>query len=139
MLEVRPATPADAAEVAQLFAARERADFGESSRTEEEIRGWWAEEPDALRWLAWLDGRCAGYARLLDGGAEAAEIHDDSCTHPELEGRGVATALFDRLEELARERPFSTSAPPRGPTEGVRSCATAAIGSMRASGGWRRS
>jgi len=106
VLELRPATLDDAAAVAELLSARETADFGEASFTEELIRGWWAEEPDGIRWLVWLDGRCAGYGRLFDDGAEAAEVHDESCTHPELEGRGVATALFDRLEGLAGEKAF---------------------------------
>jgi ribosomal protein S18 acetylase RimI-like enzyme len=106
VLELRPATLDDAAAVAELLSAREAADFGESTFTETLVRDWWAEEPDAIRWLVWLGGRCAGYGRLFDDGAEAAEIHDESCTHPELEGRGVASALFDRLEGLAREKAF---------------------------------
>jgi GNAT superfamily N-acetyltransferase len=106
VLELRPATPDDAAAAAELFYARELRDFGASSRTEEELRGWWAEDPVAKRWLAWFDGRCAGYACLFDGDAEVAHIHDESCTHPELEGRGVGTALFDLLEGLAREQAF---------------------------------
>jgi GNAT superfamily N-acetyltransferase len=104
--ELRLATLDDAPAAAELFAARELADFGESSRSVEELRSWWAEDPLEERWLAWLDGRCAGYAMLFDDRAEAAEIHDESCTHPELEGRGVATALFDKLEGLAREKAF---------------------------------
>jgi ribosomal protein S18 acetylase RimI-like enzyme len=106
VLELRPATLDDVTEAAELMAARERADWGEWSFTAEQLRSWWAEEPAAERWLAWLDGRCAGYAQLFDDGAELAEIHDESCTHPELEGRGVATALFDCLEALAREKTF---------------------------------
>jgi GNAT superfamily N-acetyltransferase len=106
VLELRLASLEDAAAAAELLFARELLDFGESSRTEEEPRGWWAEDPVAKRWLAWLDGRCAGYACLFDGEAEVAEIHDESCTHPELEGLGVATALFDELEGSARERAF---------------------------------
>jgi ribosomal protein S18 acetylase RimI-like enzyme len=106
VIELRPATLDDAAAAAELLDAREAADFGESSRTADDLRGWWAEEPFAPIWLAWLDGRCAGYGRLFDGGAEVAEIHDESCTHPELEGRGVATALFGLFEGLAREKSF---------------------------------
>ena len=106
MIELRPATLDDAEAAAALLDAREAADFGESSRTAEDLRSWWAEEPSSPIWLAWLDGRCAGYGRLFDGAAEAAEIHDEACTHPELEGRGVATALFEQLEGLAREKSF---------------------------------
>ena len=108
MLEVRPATLDDVAATAELLGARELADFGERSLREEQLHAWWAEEPTAQRWLVWLDGRCAGYGRLFDDDAEVAEIHDESCTHPELEGRGVASALFDRLEAIAREKAFST-------------------------------
>ena len=106
MLDLRPATLDDMPAVVELLGARESADFGQSNITEALLRGWWAEEPDAIRWLAWLEGRCAGYARLFDDGAVAAEVHDESCTHPELEGRGVGSALFDRLEEQAREKAF---------------------------------
>ena len=106
MIELRPASPDDAAAAAELFCARELRDFGATTRTEEELLGWWDEDPVAKRWLAWLDGRCAGYACLFDDDAEVAAIHDESCTHPELEGRGVATALFDLLEGLAREQAF---------------------------------
>lgn len=103
MLEIRPPTLEDAAGAAELFNARSLADFGDAQATPERVRAWWSEALDDLTRHAWLaldDGRVVGYARLIHSG-EVGEVHDESCTHPEFEGRGVASALLDRADELA--------------------------------------
>jgi mycothiol synthase len=106
VVEWRLATLDDAPAAAELLRARELADFGATSTTAVEIRGWWQEEPDAERWLAFAGGHCVAFGRMEEAG-EVAEVHDASCTHPDFEGRGVATALLDRLEETGRRQGFA--------------------------------
>jgi hypothetical protein len=63
---VRPPTLADAAGVASLIVARDRADFGEVDPMEftgNELREWWAMEEPRLATDAWI--------ALRDGGVHA--------------------------------------------------------------------
>jgi mycothiol synthase len=103
VIELRTATPRDAPALAELFRARWTADFGESDVTADEVGSWWLGEGRAENRLAFLDGRVAGYARFYPEG-DVIEANDESCTHPEVEGRGVATALLDEVEQAGRAR-----------------------------------
>jgi ribosomal protein S18 acetylase RimI-like enzyme len=99
--EVRPATDADAAAVAELGRATEHAVLGVSVLDEGDIRDRWRLAD--LRENVWLihgDGRLAATGTLWQYG-EAAIVWGD--VHPDLLGRGLGTALLELAETRARE------------------------------------
>jgi len=105
-LEIRSLTLDDAPAVAALIAARDAADLDQHDPdfTPEELREWWAvreEESAGRAWVATDRDRVVGYAKLYVEG-DCAELHDDSCVHPDWRGRGIGTRLLEQLEAWAR-------------------------------------
>ncbi len=102
---VRPATPADAAAAAALWAAFERAHLREPDQMDEsEILGWWSRFhlPDDSALVFGRAGDLAACA-TLDTRAEAS-LDLDACVHPEQAGRGLGGFLLAWAEEEARAR-----------------------------------
>jgi putative acetyltransferase len=60
-------------------------------------RNAWSVADDRLLWVAVVDGLVVGFTDL-----ELSGHLDRMYVHPEHEGRGVASALLNRLEEAAR-------------------------------------
>ncbi|MFP9190390.1 GNAT family N-acetyltransferase [Natronosalvus vescus] len=124
-LEIRPATPTDAAAIARLYrrAYRSAADLGYPSRmTEidaETVADWLERDATTLVALESTtsasvtnddagndagDDAFVGTVRLLE---EREEPYlERLAVHPERQGDGVATTLVDRIETIARERGY---------------------------------
>ena len=99
--DVRFATDADAAAVAELARAVEDAVLGVSVITEGDIRDWWrVTEPGENVWLIHGGGRLLGAATLWPRG-EAPNVWGD--VHPAALGRGLGTALLELAEGRASE------------------------------------
>ena len=99
--DVRPATDADAAAVAELGRASEHVVLGAAVLDEGDIRDRWRLAD--LRENVWLihgEGRLAATATLWEYG-EAAIVWGD--VHPDLVGRGLGTAVLELAEMRARE------------------------------------
>ena len=95
---LRPAGPADAPELAELFlAARAEAmAYVPTLHTDDEVRGWIRDVvlPGDEVVVAEVNGRLAGFA-ALDG-----DLLGHLYVHPELQGRGIGDALLARVKEL---------------------------------------
>lgn len=99
--DVRFATDADAAAVAELARAVEDVVLGVSVITEGDIRDWWrVTEPGENVWLIHGGGRLLGAATLWPRG-EAPNVWGD--VHPAALGRGLGTALLELAEGRASE------------------------------------
>jgi mycothiol synthase len=101
----RPATPADAAEVAELMIAFDRAYLEEPDLIDaSEVGGWWSRRDLDRDTLVLQDAE----ARLVAHGmlwAEADEFLElDVFVHPEHTGRGLGSFLIDWAEEEAHGR-----------------------------------
>jgi ribosomal protein S18 acetylase RimI-like enzyme len=98
--DVRFATDADAAAVAELARAVEDVVLGAPVITEGDIRDWWrVTEPGQNVWLVESDGHLAASATLWPRGVP--NVWGD--VHPELLGRGLGTALLALAEARAGE------------------------------------
>jgi mycothiol synthase len=101
----RPATPADAAEVAELMIAFDRAYLEEPDLIDaSEVGGWWSRRDLDRDTLVLQDAE----ARLVAHGmlwAEAEEFLElDVFVHPDHTGQGLGSFLIDWDEEEARGR-----------------------------------
>ena len=98
--DVTPATPADAAAVAEIVAALESSLYGSSPYAVADVEDEWADLDLARQTLAVrLGDRLVGYGDTRGTGElwRAA-----GCVHPSAHGRGVGLLLATRLEALAR-------------------------------------
>lgn len=106
-LAVRRPTLADAPAVAAIVAARDVADFGERTpMTAEELAMLWRVTAADLATDAWLvlaGEQPVAYGCVKREG-DVAELHDDSCVHPDRLGLGAGSLLVDLAEGWARER-----------------------------------
>lgn len=102
---IRPFTPEDTAAVYQLFYDTVHS-VNLQHYTPEEVEAWVpSHTPDLQQWqerflrqhtlLAEIDGHLAGFANLEVDGRNIDMVY----THKDFQGRGVATALVDRLEQ----------------------------------------
>jgi GNAT superfamily N-acetyltransferase len=94
---LRPARPADAAEIAEIFLAA-HADamaYLPELHTDDETRAWIRDVvlPGHDVVVAEVDGRLAGFAALEE--ALLGHLY----VHPELQGRGIGDALLARVKE----------------------------------------
>lgn len=95
--DVRCASDADAAAVAELARAVEEVVLGAAVITEGDIRDWWRlTEPGENVWLIHGGGRPVAAATLWPHG-DAPNVWGD--VHPEALGRGLGTALLDLAAE----------------------------------------
>jgi mycothiol synthase len=104
-LPVRPPAAADAAAVAALGNAFERALAGDEADewSETEVLREWSELADVARdaWLVERDGAPAGYATLRDPGEGLLEA--DGYVHPDHTGHGVGARIVALTEARAAE------------------------------------
>lgn len=85
-----------------LVRACDRAVYGDSDWTAEELREEWEDldlERDA--WLALVNGRIAGVLHRY--GRRGGRVLADGYVHPEMTGRGVGARLLEMVERRARE------------------------------------
>lgn len=101
-MNVRAPAADDLDGVLELCRAADRAVWGDSDWTLDDLRGEW-DELDLARdaWLVELDGRLAGYATFTDRGE--GRLMGDGYVHPELQGRGVGSLILDLYEGRAAE------------------------------------
>src|SRR6185437_1735813 len=101
----RPATSADAAAVAVLMNAFDRAHLEEPDEVDAaEVSGWWVRldlERDSRLVFA-ADGRLAAAGTVY--GRTEAVLDLDAFVHPELSGCGLGSALIDWLEQEGSRR-----------------------------------
>ncbi len=101
----RPATPADAAAVADLMNAFDRAYVEEPDTLgADDVTAWWSRiepERDSRLYVA-ADGRLAGAATLSDRNPGTLDL--DAFVLPEHAGRGLGGAMVDWLEEETGRR-----------------------------------
>jgi GNAT superfamily N-acetyltransferase len=98
---LRPATPADAVEIAEIFLAA-RSDamaYLPKLDTDDEVRAWIRDVvlPGSEVLVAEVDGRLGGFA-ALDGG-----LLGHLYVHPDVQRLGIGEALLARVKEL---RPY---------------------------------
>ncbi|HJS92154.1 MAG TPA: GNAT family N-acetyltransferase [Steroidobacteraceae bacterium] len=105
-IAIRPYAPTDAFELTNLFRASVR-QIASGDYSASQLRAW---APDAIdehqfgqrcerksTWVAEVEGRLAGFTDLQSDG------HVDMLyVHPDFKRRGVARALLNHIEELAR-------------------------------------
>ncbi len=105
-MTIRNYRPEDAEALIGLFRGTVRqVNLGDYSS--DQVAAWAPEDIDAAEWaerqarnrtlVAELDGEIAGFAELQDG----ARIHM-LFVHKDYQGRGVASALLGRMEDMAR-------------------------------------
>ena len=107
-ISLRPALPADAPALAQLFRASVE-ELGPEDYSHAQVEAWSAVAEDEegfaakllseLTIVALIGGRIAGFATL-----KGAEKFDMLYVHPEFVLKGVATLLADAIEKLAAAR-----------------------------------
>lgn len=89
-------------EVLALVQACDRAVYGNSDWTAEELREEWEGlDLDRDAWVAVADGRIAGVMHRYD--RRGGRVLADGYVHPELTGRGVGARLLEAVESRARE------------------------------------
>lgn len=89
-------------EVLALVQACDRAVYGNSDWTAEELREEWEGlDLDRDAWVAVADGRIAGVMHRYD--RRRGRVLADGYVHPELTGRGVGARLLEAVESRARE------------------------------------
>jgi mycothiol synthase len=102
---LRPATPSDAAAVAELVNAFDRAYVEEPDTLDaDDVTAWWSRiepERDARLYIA-EGGRLAGAATLSDRNQGTLDL--DAYVLPEHAGRGLGGAMVDWLEEETTRR-----------------------------------
>jgi mycothiol synthase len=100
MTRLRPARREDAAAVAELISAVERADGDVRDTRTEDIEGFWREiDPEELALVA--DGDGGGLLAYVDVFPRQPYTHVDGYVHPDARGRGVGVQLLRAAEELA--------------------------------------
>jgi putative acetyltransferase len=107
-IALRPALPADAPVLAELFRASVE-ELGIEDYSEAQVEAWSAVAEDekrfaqrlagALTLVAHLRGKIVGFASL-----KGADVVDMLYVHPAYARKGVATQLCDALEKLAAAR-----------------------------------
>lgn len=101
-MNVRRPAPADAAAVAELIDAYERA-YAVPETTADDMRDEWRDlDLDRDAWIFEVDGRLAGYASVRGHGTELLFV--DGYVHPGLTGHGVGARIVELTEARARER-----------------------------------
>ena len=112
-MEIRPFQDEDADGLAQIFFASVRTG-GRLAYSAEQVAAWAPEAPDPARYKARAaDGRILLVAvdddgfPLAYGDLESDGHIDHLYCRPNAIGQGVASALYDRLEAVARERGIS--------------------------------
>ncbi len=103
---LRRPTFADAAAVAAVQVAADTAVIGESDACEADLIGDWHAPRFDLQRDAWLvqapDGLVCAYGGVSDESPHR-DLYADVAVHPDYQGRGLETLLFDLLEARARE------------------------------------
>lgn len=98
---LRPATPADAGAVADVFLAsrRDALPYLPALHTDDETRRWIADVvlPDRSVWVALADGRVVGFAALH----RMRDFLDHLYVLPEWHRRGAGSALLAKAKELS--------------------------------------
>ncbi len=107
-VSIRPYTPDDLDTLIALFTGAVR---GVASRdyTPAQIAAWAPEAPDRAAWAARLNGRPTLVAQIEGVIAGFSDLEPDGhidmlFVHADYQGRGVAGALLDRIETMAREQ-----------------------------------
>jgi GNAT superfamily N-acetyltransferase len=99
---VRHPTEDDFASVLGLVQEADRAVYGDSDWTADDLRDEWQElDLERNAWLAELDGRLVGVMHLY--GRDGGRFEADGYVHPEQTGRGVGAHLLDLADQRARE------------------------------------
>jgi len=97
-----PAEPADAAAVTELVAALESSLYGQSTFSQADLEGEWAElDLDQDAWVVRDGDRIVGYALVRERG-ELWRV--EGYVHPDALGRGIGKRIATRLEEDAARR-----------------------------------
>jgi GNAT superfamily N-acetyltransferase len=104
-LVLRPATPADAGAVADVFLAsrRDALPYLPALHSDEETRRWIADVvvPTGGAWVAVLDARVVGFAALTGAGCDHL---DHLYVLPGFYGRGIGSALLSKAKTLSPGR-----------------------------------
>jgi ribosomal protein S18 acetylase RimI-like enzyme len=100
-LSLRRACASDAAAIAAIHVAARRKAMAylPELHTDDEVRAWVAAAmlPNAVVWVAEIDGEVAGYVAL-----RATDL-DHLYVAPECQGRGVGSLLLSKAKELSPE------------------------------------
>ena len=97
-LEIRPAEPADAADVAEVYLSAFRATYDfPLVHTDEQVRAWIRELviPSGDAWVAAIDGRIVGMAVIRPGDLDQLYVA------PDAQGRGVGRRLVEHAKRLS--------------------------------------
>ena len=115
-MKITPYTQCESEQVANLYHASVHA-ISPKLYTPEQLEAWAPTPPDldfgasVLRTqplLCWVGGKLTGFIELEEGELEEGGYINCFYTHPEHQRRGVATALYRRIENLAIERAYKT-------------------------------
>jgi mycothiol synthase len=110
----RPHPTADFGEVLALVQACDRAVFGDSDWTAQELREEWdGLDVDRDAWVAVEDGRLAGVMHVYD--RRGSRVLADGYVHPDLVGRGAGALLLEAAEHRALE--LGEEVPPDEPLQ----------------------
>lgn len=111
-MNITPYTRHEADQVARLYHASIHA-ISSDLYTLDQLEAWAPTPPDLDFWrerlartqphLCWINDKLAGFIELEDGG-----YIDCLYTHPEYQGRGVATTLYQHAENLAIKQACET-------------------------------